>query len=317
MKIMITGGNGFLGMRLAERLKRLGNEVILCSRNNRNNLLAEQITGCRALAMDVSSIESVRDIVTQVEPQVIIHAAATKFVDIAESQPLETLDINVVGSQNVARVAIDKGVKVVLGISTDKASPPIRNVYGLTKSLMERLFCRLNGRGGVKFSCVRYGNVAWSTGSVLGIWKKMIEDTSQIGTTGPNMYRYFFTVDQAVDLVINAYNHIDEIAGQVISREMKAAQLIDIINVWKSINDKITVKSLPERHGERQEEFLIGHEEISKTYEKKIDGIKHYILNFDQDVSNPVDSVLSSRSAEKLSFEEIKHLLQTPPEKQI
>ncbi len=313
MKILVTGGNGFLGKRLGIRLKNMGHEVVLCSRNNKNNLIAEQTTGCKVLAMDVSSLESVRDIVNQVNPEVIIHGAATKFVDIAEKQPLETIDVNVIGSQNIARVAIDKKIKIVIGISTDKASPPVRNIYGMTKSLMERLYCGLNGRADVKFACVRYGNVAWSTGSVLGIWKKMVSEDNEIGTTGPNMYRYFFTVNEAVDLVINALDNIDEIAGKVISREMKSAQLIDIINVWKEISPEISIKKLPERPGERVEEFLIGQDELSKTYEKVINGVSHYVFNFNNDVANPVKEVHTSRSAIKLSKDEIKEILMNPP----
>lgn len=313
MKILVTGGNGFLGKRLGRKLTELGHQVILASRNNKNNLAASQFTGCEVLAMDVASIESVRDIVNQVEPDVIIHGAATKFVDIAEQQPLETIDVNVVGSQNIARVAIEKNLKAVIGISTDKASPPVRNIYGMSKSLMERLYCGLNGRGKVKFACVRYGNVAWSTGSVLGIWRKMVRENSEIGTTGPNMYRYFFTVDEAVELVVNALEHIDEIAGQVLSREMKAAQLKDIIAVWTKIDSDIVVKQLPERPGERIEEFLVGEEELSKTYVKQINGIDHYIFNFNKDVSHPVKQVLTSRTAKKLSVQEIEDIIQNPP----
>ena len=317
MRILVTGGNGFLGKRLGVKLSNMGHDVTLASRNNKNNLLAEKFSACRVLAMDVASIESVKDIVNQVEPDVIIHGAATKFVDIAEKQPLETIDVNVLGSQNVARVAIDKGIKAVIGISTDKASPPVRNIYGMTKSLMERLYCGLNGRGGVKFACVRYGNVAWSTGSVLGIWKKMVEESREIGTTGPGMYRYFFTVDEAVDLVVNALENIDEISGKIMSREMKAAQLQEIIDVWVKHNPGISVKNLPERPGERIEEFLIGEEELSKTYEKDINGVRHFIFNFNEDVDKPVETVHSSRTAEKLNEEEILNILNNPPLEEI
>src|SRR5688500_1638163 len=161
---------------------------------------AEQFSGCRVLPMDVANIESVRDVFTEVKPDVVIHAAATKFVDLAERQPMECVDVNVVGSQNVARVAVEKAVQKVVGISTDKASPPVRNTYGLSKALMERVFCSMNGKTDTRFVSVRYGNVAWSTGSVLPIWKKMHETTGVIGTTGPDMRRFFFTVDEAVKL---------------------------------------------------------------------------------------------------------------------
>lgn len=224
-KIVITGGTGFLGKRLGFSLRELGNEVVLAGRNNKQLLLASSFSGCQSLAMDVSYIESVRDIITQVKPEVIIHAAATKFVDISEQQPMEAVDVNVVGSQNVARVAIEKSVDTVIGISTDKASPPVRNTYGLTKALMERMFVGMNSKSATKFLCVRYGNVAWSTGSVLCIWRKMLKEKGVIGTTGPEMYRFFFTVDEAVELVMAALQNKDQFQGKILSRKMKAAQM--------------------------------------------------------------------------------------------
>jgi len=189
--LLVTGGTGFLGKRLALKLKDRYN-VFLGGRNNKNNLIAQKITGCAVLPMDVANIESVRDAFAEVKPAVVIHAAATKFVDLSEIHPMECIDVNVIGSQNVARVAIDYQTDAVLGISTDKASPPIRNTYGMSKSLMERIFCSMDLKTSTKFGCVRYGNVAWSTGSVFTIWKKMFEEDGLIGSTGLEMRRFFF-----------------------------------------------------------------------------------------------------------------------------
>ena len=130
-KILITGGTGYLGKRLGLALRQK-HSVVLGARNNKQNLFAERFTGCQVIPLDVSSVESVRDAVVAVRPDVILHAAATKFVDLAEREPMECVDVNVVGSQNVARVAVDRGVGTVIGISTDKAAPPVRNTYGLS-----------------------------------------------------------------------------------------------------------------------------------------------------------------------------------------
>ena len=143
--ILITGGSGFLGRNLALKLKSKYN-VFLASRNNKNNVYASKITGCPILPLDVSNIESVRDVLTEVKPNIVIHAAATKFVDLSEKYPMETIDVNVVGSQNIARVCIEKGVEFVVGISTDKACPPVRNIYGLSKATMEKIFCLMDGK---------------------------------------------------------------------------------------------------------------------------------------------------------------------------
>src|SRR5687767_9034959 len=130
--VLITGGTGFLGRHLGRTL-RGDYDVVLGARNNKLNALAQEVTGARVLPLDVTSIESVRDVFVETRPHIVIHAAATKFVDLAEKLPLECVDVNVLGSQNVARVALDRGTEVVIGVSTDKAAPPIRNTYGMSK----------------------------------------------------------------------------------------------------------------------------------------------------------------------------------------
>ncbi|WP_299457615.1 UDP-N-acetylglucosamine 4,6-dehydratase [uncultured Microscilla sp.] len=313
--LLITGGTGFLGKRLALALKD-EYKVVLTGRNNKQNLLAKKFTGCEVAPMDISSIESVRDTFREFKPHVVIHAAATKFVDLAEKYPMECIDVNVVGSQNVARMAIDQNVEVVVGISTDKASPPVRNTYGMSKSVMERVYCSMNGKTDTKFTCVRYGNVAWSTGSVLTIWKKMHEETGVMGTTGPEMRRFFFTVDEAVNLVIAALNNIDETQGKVLSRMMKAAQMEDILKTWvKHKGGKY--EKIDGRPGERIDEYLIGELELPFTRELKYDGITHYLISFNEKVANPVSVGLSSANTEKLTEEEILAIIDNPPAEEV
>ena len=229
--ILITGGSGFLGIHLANKLKKKF-KIILAGRNNKQNFYAKNKTTCEVLPMDVSNIESVRDAINYAKPNIIIHAAATKFVDLSEKYPLECIDINITGSTNIARVAIDKKIESVIGISTDKASPPIRNIYGMSKSLMEKIFVSLGDTHKTKFACVRYGNVAWSTGSVLPVWSEMFKKNKTIYTTGPYMRRFFFTVNEAVELVTTCLERINSLSGKILSREMKSAQMIDILNIW-------------------------------------------------------------------------------------
>jgi len=309
--IMITGGTGFLGKRLGLVLKNKY-RVILTGRNNKMNMYASKFTGCEVIPMDVANIESVRDVIVSTKPDIIIHAAATKFVDLAEKQPMECIDINVVGSQNVARVAIDNYVEVVIGISTDKASPPVRNTYGLSKAIMERLFCAMNGKTSSKFLAVRYGNVAWSTGSVLPIWKKMHEETGIIGTTGPEMRRFFFTVDEAVELVLTAIYNVDLLQGKVLSRKMNAAQISDILKVWTESKGGKWEK-IAGRPGERTDEFLIGELEIPYTMETIFNGITHYIISFNEKVEDPVSFALSSANTDRLTKSEILNIISNPP----
>ena len=313
--VLITGGTGYLGKRLAVALKS-AYRVVLGGRDNKRNLSAQQFCGCEVLPMDVANIESLRDAVVSTRPQVIIHAAATKFVDLAEKEPMECVDVNVVGSQNVARVAVDRGVETVIGISTDKASPPVRNTYGLSKALMERLFCSMDGKTDTRFVCVRYGNVAWSTGSVLPLWKAMHAKTGLIGTTGPEMRRFFFTVDEAVCLVVTAMVHVDELHGKVLSRQMKAARISDVLRVWIE-NKGGRWERIDGRPGERDDEYLIGELELPYTSEIVYAGVAHYAISFNQNTVKPVTVGLSSANAERLTDAEILTILDNPPVEEI
>jgi UDP-N-acetylglucosamine 4,6-dehydratase/5-epimerase len=310
--VLITGGTGFLGRNLATSL-RDEYRVVLAARNNKLNSIARDATRCTVLPMDVTNIESVRDVFSEFRPNIVIHAAATKFVDLAEKYPMECVDVNVLGSQNVARVAIEKNVETVIGISTDKAAPPIRNTYGLSKALMERMFSGLHGKSDTKFACVRYGNVAWSTGSVLPIWMKMHAETGVIRSTGPEMRRFFFTVDEAVKLVCTAINHIDVIGGKVLSRKMKAAQIQDLLTVWVE-NKSGRWERMEGRPGERDDEFLIGDIELPYTQTTKYHGIEHYIISFNEKADQPLTVGLSSANTDRLTKAEMLDLINNPDE---
>ncbi len=305
--ILITGGTGYLGRNLAAKLKNKY-KVILGARNNKQNLLASNETKCETVPLDITNINSIRDIINEYNPNIIIHAAATKFVDLSQKFPFECLDVNVQGSSNIARVAIDKNIESVIGISTDKASPPIENIYGMSKSMMERLFCSCNKKSRTKFVCVRYGNVVWSTGSVLPLWKNMYDKDKTIYTTGPEMKRYFFTVNDACQLVITAMKNISKFQGKILSREMKSCKMIDIIKIWiKEYGGKY--KIINQRDGDAVVEYLIGENERYYTSEVKIDGIKHYVIDFSTRQKKPLSKPLSSDNAKKLSATNIKDFI--------
>lgn len=310
-RVLITGGTGFLGRRLGIAMKD-SHDVFLGARNNKQNFMAGQLTGCEVIPLDITNIESFRDAVIETKPDVVIHAAATKFVDLSEKQPLECVDVNVLGSENVARICMDKGVGTVVGISTDKAAPPVRNTYALTKALMERMFCSLNGKSDTKFVCVRFGNLAWSTGSVLPIWKKMHDETGVIGTTGPEMRRFFITVDEAIHLILQAYANIDVLQGKVLTRRMKGVQIGDMLELY--IREKGgRWEPIPGRPGERDDEYLVGESERPYASEHLFDGIVHYSIDFNARNPDPIVEELSSATMPRLSEEEILKIILNPP----
>lgn len=305
--LLITGGSGFLGINLALKLRKKYN-VFIGSRNQKRNREASDITKCEDLPLDVSNINSVRDAVNYCKPKIIIHAAATKFVDISEKFPFECSDVNILGSTNIARAAVEKNVQTVIGISTDKASQPIKNFYGFSKAAMEKLFLSMHKNSKTNFLCVRYGNVAWSTGSVLPLWKSMFEKNKIIFTTGPKMRRFFFTIDDAVSLVDFALKNFKRFGGKIVCADMKSAQIKDVLKVWiKHYGGKYKV--INERSGDRLDEYLIGINEIKNTYKIVSSKKVYYVIDFNKIANKPLNKIVSSENSKKLNNKEILNLI--------
>jgi UDP-N-acetylglucosamine 4,6-dehydratase/5-epimerase len=309
--LLITGGTGFLGRRLGSGLRRRW-DVVLAGRNHSQNQAASDATGCPVLAMDVTNLNAVRDAVSEVRPSIIIHAAASKYVDTAERQPMECVDVNVVGSQNVARVAVDKDIDLVVGISTDKAAPPVANTYGLCKALMERVFCSMNGKTRTRFVCLRPGNIPWSTGSVLPIWTKMLEREGIITTTGPHMTRFLSTAADVVGLVSVALEQSERLQGTIVTREMKSVLIGHLLELFVARRGGRWQEGVA-RPGERQHEILIGNSELGRTRIEEFAGIKHYICTPSQLAPTPLEFPGSSETAEKFSDAELLEIIDRPP----
>ena len=208
-KMLITGASGFLGKKLCEKYQS-EYEIIGISRNHKNlfTTFSSLNNTVQIYPCDVSSIFELEKVFNLHRPDIVIHAAATKFVDWAELYPAECIENNIVGSKNVLDLSIKYGVKKIIGISTDKASPPIKNLYGMTKAVMEKLYT-LSSTSDLQISCVRYGNVLWSTGSVLPIWHEMYKNNQTILTTGPHMTRFFFSINDAINLIDFTLKNMD------------------------------------------------------------------------------------------------------------
>ena len=310
MRILVTGGNGFLGVNLAALLST-SHSVLLASRNNKRNLLAQVATGCRAIPTDITNIESLRECILHARPHVIIHAAATKFVDLSELYPSETIEVNVLGSLNVARVARELGVSAVIGISTDKAAPPCVNTYALSKAMMERLFVASDELGSTRFFCLRYGNVAWSTGSVLPVWRSMIRKDNIISTCGSNMFRYMLRAADAIAYIEESLRHIDLLGGKIVALDMKSIQISDLLRNVQALTG-CQVQYLPPRQGERFTEYMVGETELEFTARAQLGQFSCYMIDFANRIQDPHIRLTKSVSAEtspKLSDDEITSIV--------
>jgi UDP-glucose 4-epimerase len=158
VRVLITGGAGFLGRSVALAL-RDDHEVWLSSRDHEANAAAQRATDCRAVPLDVTRPESLDDVLDEARPDIVVHAAAAKHVGFSEQQPMECVDINVHGAQNVARAAVARGLAGVIAVSTDKAAPPVNSLYGLSKAIGERMFSAMDAKSETR-SC-RSGSETW------------------------------------------------------------------------------------------------------------------------------------------------------------
>jgi len=192
---------------------------------------------------------------------IVVHAAALKQVPACEYNPLEAVKTNIHGAQNVIDAAIDTGVKKVVALSTDKAVNPV-NLYGATKLCAEKIFIQGNaysGSRGTRFSCVRYGNVIGSRGSVVPLFREQ-KKTGKITITDKRMTRFWLTLDQAVELVINAFCHMQ--GGEIFVPKIPSMKIIDLA---KAIVRDCDIEVIGIRPGEKIHEVLITEEDGRNT----------------------------------------------------
>ena len=213
--LLITGGTGSFGNAVLNRfLKTDIGEIRVFSRDEKKqddmrhefqSKMPEFADKIKFFIGDVRDLSSVKNAMHGVD--YIFHAAALKQVPSCEFFPMEAVRTNVLGTDNVLTAAIDEGVKSVICLSTDKAAYPV-NAMGITKALEERVaVSRARTSKETKICCTRYGNVMCSRGSVIPLWIDQIKQGKPITITEPNMTRFIMSLDEAVDLVLFAFEH--------------------------------------------------------------------------------------------------------------
>jgi len=233
----------------------------------------------------------------------VIHAAAVKHIPVSEESSIDTFQINVEGSLNIASAAVQHGVKHVIGISTDKVCHAA-NAYGATKYLMEKAYQEYSRAGfDTQFHLVRYGNVLESTGSVIEVWKNQIERKEPIRITDPLMTRFFMSPSQAVDLVLNG---LKLESGTILIPKMKSLSIAALAE-YTVDTTQYGVQLVPLRPGEKIHETLLTTEECDYAVESD----EYFFLHptTTPQVENPIAHPFSSDVAEKLTEEELATLL--------
>ena len=265
--ILVTGGTGSFGnFFVPMTLKRFNvKKIIIFSRDEMKQWeMAKKFDGDPRVRFFIGDVRD-RDRLNRALDGVdyVVHAAATKIVPTAEYNPFECVKTNVMGAMNVIDASLDKGVKRVVALSTDKASSPI-NLYGATKLASDKMFVAANaytGHHDTRFAVVRYGNVMGSRGSVIPFFLS-IRDTGVLPITDVNMTRFMITLEQGVELVWHAFD--DMVGGEIYVKKIPSMKMVDVARV---VAPNARQEIIGIRPGEKMHEQMIGVEDSYYTYE--------------------------------------------------
>ena len=271
--LLITGGTGSFGNAVLRRFLRTDiGEIRIFSRDEkkqddmRHEFQAQMPDVAEKIKFyigDVRDIASVRNAMHGVD--YIFHAAALKQVPSCEFFPIEAVKTNVLGTENVLTAAIEEGVKTVICLSTDKAAYPV-NAMGTSKAMMEKVIVaksRTVSPDRTKICCTRYGNVMCSRGSVIPLWIEQIRSGKSITLTDPSMTRFIMSLDEAVDLVLFAFEKGE--SGDILVQKAPACTIQTQAEAVCELfgGDKSSIKVIGIRHGEKMYETLLTNEECA------------------------------------------------------
>lgn len=268
-RILVTGGTGSFGkMFISKILGYAPKEIIVFSRDeDKQGRMRLEMKGkpVRFVLGDIRDPRSIREALRGVD--IVIHAAALKWIPEVEYNVWEGVKTNVVGIQNILEAAKDENVQKVIALSTDKAVSPI-NAYGMTKALQERLVTTANLYNGTLrtvFVSTRYGNVLGSRGSVVPHFLSLIQQNKPLTITDPKMTRFLLTLSESVDLVLEALT--EGVGGEIFVKQMPAHTIGDLADIF--LEEFHLPKSMKKitgiRPGEKIHEVLVGEYEGDRT----------------------------------------------------
>lgn len=318
--LMITGGTGSFGNAVLDRfLQTEIGEIRIFSRDEKKQddmRRKYQSDKIKFFIGDVRDLASVKNAMHDVD--YIFHAAALKQVPSCEFFPLEAVKTNVLGTDNVLTAAIDEGVKTVICLSTDKAAYPV-NAMGTSKAMMEKVIVaksRTVSSDKTKICCTRYGNVLCSRGSVVPLWIEQIKAGKPITITEPSMTRFIMSLEEAVDLVLFAFEN--GTSGDILVQKAPACTIGNLAQAVKELfHSEDDIKIIGIRHGEKMYETLLTNEEcagaidLGSFYRVPCDKRD---LNYDKyfkdgDTTRNTLTEFNSNNTELLNVEQVKDKL--------
>lgn len=302
-RVLITGGTGSLGHELAKHLALADASVRILARDEKKQYdMRKLFPDYEYVLGDIRDYNAVRDGLKDIDT--VIHGASLKYVNISEIQPAEYVSTNVDGTMNLMNAVLDNGsIKRLVGISSDKACLPV-NAYGLTKALLEKLILegtRRQGKlGETVFNVARYGNVVGTRGSVVPFWGECKKAGKPLPITNPDMTRFFFTINEAVQLIDKC---LESPANVIVSKRMRSCTLGELATVMQGPEG---VEIVGERPGEKHHEMLLSSDEMMRTYN---DGDYLVYVPAGGILQSEAVEGFSSFNAERISQHEIKELV--------
>ena len=318
--LLITGGTGSFGNAVLKRFLNEGiGEIRVFSRDEKKQedmRLALQNPKVKFYIGDVRQPASIAAAMRAVD--FVFHAAALKQVPSCEFYPMEAVQTNILGANNVLDAAVAAKVKRVVVLSTDKAVYPI-NAMGMSKALMEKVTvakARLLAPDDTTLCATRYGNVMASRGSVIPLFVAQLKAGNAITITDPGMTRFLMSLPESVDLVIYAYRNAAQ--GDIFIKKAPASTIVDLAEaVMQIFNKKVPIKIIGTRHGEKRYESLVSREEMARAedhggyYRVPQDGrdlnYDKYFVAGESTISQSED--YTSDNTERLDVEGVKRLL--------
>jgi UDP-N-acetylglucosamine 4,6-dehydratase len=305
-KVFITGASGTVGKAFIKEYYDLY-DIYSYSRNEKSQVaLKREFPNVEIIIGSIEDIHTLDCAIANLDIDVMIHAAALKHVDTAEKQPSQAIKINLLGTLNVLEICQKYNIKKVIGISTDKACSP-DNVYGMSKYLMEKLFEEYHSPN-LNTVCCRFGNVAWSNGSVLPFWLNVKQSNKPLPITDINMTRLIFTSKEAARLINKSITLADDLDSFfILSKKMKACKMVDLASL---ISDETTIIGL--RPGEILSEDLISSKEVKYAYQLGDDQAEYIVIiknNESNLLGDKLTSPVNSITAEEMNNEEMIVLL--------
>lgn len=325
--LLITGGTGSFGNAVLSRfLKTNIGEIRIFSRDEKKQddmrhefqaKMPEFAEKIKFYIGDIRDLASVKNAIHGVD--YIFNAAALKQVPSCEFFPLEALKTNVLGTDNVLTAAIEEGVKTVICLSTDKAAYPV-NAMGTSKAMMEKVIVaksRTVSSDKTKICCTRYGNVMCSRGSVIPLWIDQIKKGQPITLTEPTMTRFIMSLEEAVDLVLFAFEN--GTSGDILVQKAPACTIMTlaeaVCDLFEGNKEKIKVIGI--RHGEKIYETLLTNEECANTIDmgnffrvpsdnRGLNYAKYFV---DGDTERNLLTEFNSNNTELLDLEQVKNKL--------